>query len=170
MCARIRGRGIDTTTDRREDSERFHPLEAIGCRLAAAAAVVPLAATASAAPTAADYTHATYLQHALGLPATNTNPVIESVTYDRFQWLLQQPGNFAFLIGDPALDPTFAARAQDVEAAAKAAGVKQVYWFDPNLSGSAKVGTDHRARARHPQLRRRSRCPRPRRRSTATRG
>ena len=115
--------------------------------LAVAAAVVPLAATRPPAQRRCaprprpSYTHATYLQHALGLPASDTNPVIESVTYDRFQWLLQQPGNFAFLIGDPATDATFAARAQDVEAAAKAAGVKKVYWFNPNLSGSAKVGT-----------------------------
>jgi hypothetical protein len=104
---------------------------------------VPLVATtAHAAPvrtaTTTNYTHATYLQHALGLAA---NPVVESVTYDRFQWLLQQPGKFAFLIGDPALDPDFAARARDVDEAAKAAGVQRVYWFDPNLSGSATVGT-----------------------------
>jgi len=113
--------------------------------LTVAAAVVPLAATqATAAPvrtaTTAGYTHATYLQHALGLPASDTTPAIESVTYDRFQWLLQQSGNFAFLIGDPAQEASFAPRAQDVEAAADAAGVKKVYWFDPNLSGSAKVG------------------------------
>jgi thiol-disulfide isomerase/thioredoxin len=113
--------------------------------LAAAAAIIPLtAATADAAPgrtaTTTDYTNATYLQHALGLPAAETNPAIESVTYDHFQWLLQQPGNSAFLIGDPVLDPTFAARAREVEAAADAAGVKNVYWFDPNLSGSAEVG------------------------------
>ena len=106
----------------------------------AALAAVALPATASAATTP-EYAHATYLQHALGLPPTDADPVIESVTYDRFQWLLQQSGNLAILIGDPALDPTFAARAQDVEAAARAAGVEQVYWFDPNLSGSAKVGT-----------------------------
>ncbi len=112
--------------------------------LAAAAAVVPFATTASAAPSA-PHTPTTRTRPTCSTrsasPATNTNPVIESVTYDRFQWLLQQPGNFAFLIGDPATDPTFAARAQDVEAAAEAAGVKKVYWFDPNLSGSAKVGT-----------------------------
>jgi hypothetical protein len=108
--------------------------------LAVAAAVVPLATTADAAPVPS-YTGATFLQHALGLPTTDTDPAIESVTYDHFQWLLQQSGNFAFLIGDPATDATFAARAQDVEAAAKTAGVKKVYWFDPNLSGSAKVGT-----------------------------
>jgi hypothetical protein len=112
-----------------------------------AAAVVPLAttATASAEPVrtakTTSYTRATYLQHALGLPASNTSPVIESVTYDRFQHLLQQPGKFAILIGDPATDPSFDERAQDVEAAAKTAGVKKVYWFNPNLSGGAKVGT-----------------------------
>lgn len=114
--------------------------------LAAAAAAVTLAAVqpAGAAPvrtaTTTDYSEAIYLQHALGLPAGDTDPAIEPVTYDRFQWLLQQPGKFAVLIGDPALDASFAARAQDVEAAAKAASVKKVYWFDPNLSGSAKVG------------------------------
>jgi hypothetical protein len=114
--------------------------------LAAAAAVVSLATAqaASAAPahaaTTTNYTNTTYLQHALGLPASDTSPAIEPVTYDRFQWLLQQSGDFAVLIGDPAQDATFADRAQDVEAAAQAAGVKKVYWFDPNLSGSAKVG------------------------------
>jgi hypothetical protein len=112
---------------------------------ALAAAAVALPATAGAAPvrtaTATTYTDATFLQHALGLPAADTDPAIESVTYDRFQWLLQQSGNLAFLIGDPATDATFAARAQDVEAAAKDAGAKKVYWFDPNLSGSAKVGS-----------------------------
>jgi thiol-disulfide isomerase/thioredoxin len=113
----------------------------------AAAAVVSLAATqaAGAAPsrtaTTTNYTNTTYLQHALGLPTSDTAPAIESVTYDRFQWLLQQPGDFAILIGDPATDASFADRAQDVEVAAKAAGAKKVYWFDPNLSGNAVVGT-----------------------------
>ncbi|HEX5926483.1 MAG TPA: hypothetical protein VFY45_21820, partial [Baekduia sp.] len=114
--------------------------------LAAAAAVVSLATApaAGAAPartaTTTSYSTATYLQHALGLPSTDTSPAIEPVTYGRFQWLLQQSGNFAVLIGDPAEDATFAGRAQDVEAAAKAADVQKVYWFNPNLSGNAKVG------------------------------
>jgi hypothetical protein len=114
--------------------------------LVVAGAVVPLAvgsipAGAVAAPvrSATTYTDTTYLQDALGLPVSDTAPVIEPVTYDRFQWLLKQPGTFAFLVGDPA-DPNFRARAQDVEAAAQAAAVNKVYWFDPNLSGSAKVG------------------------------
>lgn len=115
--------------------------------IAAAAATAALASVpaAVAAPlrtaTTTHYTTATYLQHALGLPASETDPAIEPVTYDRFQWLLQQPGNLAVLIGDPAQDPSFAARARDVEAAADAKGVETVYWFDPNLSGSAQVGS-----------------------------
>ncbi|HEY4094553.1 MAG TPA: Ig-like domain repeat protein [Baekduia sp.] len=113
--------------------------------LAAAAAVVSTAATAGAAPvrtaTTTGYTTTTYLQHALDLPTTDTTPAIEPVTYDRFQWLLQQPGDFAVLIGDPATDATFKARARDVEVAALAADVKKVYWFDPNLSGNAQVGS-----------------------------
>lgn len=111
------------------------------------AAVAPLAFAATdaraAAPlrtaTTTDYTTARFLQETLGLPSA-ADHVIEPVTYDHFQWLLQQPGQFAVLIGDPALDPSFAARARDVEATAKANGVERVYWFDPNLSGSVRVG------------------------------
>ncbi len=111
------------------------------------AAVAPLAFAASNASAAApkrtatttDYTTARFLQDTLGLPSA-ADHAIEPVTYDHLQWLLQQAGEFALLIGDPALDASFAARAQDVEAAAKAAGVERVYWFDPNLSGSVRVG------------------------------
>lgn len=118
-----------------------------GGALAAAAATLALASVpaAQAAPvrtaTTTGYTTATYLHNALGLPSSDTSPAIEPVTLDRFQWLLQQPGKFAILIGDPANDTTFAQRAQDVEAAAKSGGIKKVYWFNPNLSGDAVVGT-----------------------------
>ncbi len=102
------------------------------------------AATATAAPTrSADtttYTSASYLREVLNLPV-KPKLVIESVTYDRFQWLLQQEGQFAFLVGDPATDESFAIRAQEVEDVAETAGVKRVYWFNPNLSGNAKVGS-----------------------------
>src|SRR5690242_2347509 len=123
----------------------FHPRRARrAIALAAIAAVVPLgtAATADAGPArSADtttYTSAAYLREVLSLPS-KPKLVIESVTYDRFQWLLQQEGQFAFLIGDPATDEAFAARAQEVEDVAETAGVKRVYWFNPNLSGNAKV-------------------------------
>ena len=107
----------------------------------AAATMVPFAATATAAPdrtaTTTKYQRSDFLQRALGVPA---NTVIESVTYDRFQNLLRHTGNFALLIGDPATDTTFAARAVAVDAAARAAGVQKVYWFNPNLTGGAKIG------------------------------
>lgn len=113
--------------------------------IAAPVAIAAAPAGAGAAPVrtaiTTNYTDTTYLQDAGVIPTSDNAPSIEPVTYDRFQWLLQQSGNFAFLIGDPAEDPNFKARAQDVEAAAEAAGAKKVYWFDPNLSGSAKVGT-----------------------------
>lgn len=103
---------------------------AVGLALAASplAAGVPSAVAARSATTAVD---TTYLQDTLGLPAQT---VVETVTYDRFQWLLQQPGQYAFLIGSPA-DPGFKANAVAVDAAAKSAGAAKVYWFDPNLSG-----------------------------------
>jgi len=113
--------------------------------LAVIATVVPLgaAATADAAPArSADtttYTSASYLREVLSLPV-KPKLVIESVTYDRFQWLLGQEGQFAFLVGDPATDPTFVERAQEVEEIADNLAVKRVYWFNPNLSGNAKVG------------------------------
>jgi hypothetical protein len=69
------------------------------------------------------------------LPADN---VIETVTYDRFQWLLGQSGQFAFVIGSAA-DAGFAANLVKVNAAAKAAGAVKVYWFDPNLSGQSGI-------------------------------
>lgn len=106
----------------------------------AALSVGVLAAPAGAAParSATTSTDTTYLQDTLGVPA---NTVIETVTYDRFQWLLQQSGTFAFLVGDPAEDAGFKTQAQAVDSAARAAGVSKVYWFDPNLTGGVKVGS-----------------------------
>jgi hypothetical protein len=116
-----------------------------GTALAVAAAVVPLAiaaaspASASAAPvrtaTTTSYNNTTFLQDDLGFPTTDTNPVVQPVTYDEFQWLLQQSGSSAFLIGDPAEDTNFKAEAKAVEAEAETDGVQTIYWFDPNLSG-----------------------------------
>lgn len=92
-------------------------------------------ATDVSARTAAVSVDTTYLTGTLGVP---TDTVIETVTYDRFQWLLKQPGQFAFLIGS-ASDTNFAANAVKVDTAAKAAGVGKVYWFDPNLSGQTGI-------------------------------
>jgi len=96
----------------------------------AVATVIDLPASA-ASRTAETSVDTTYLADTLGLPS---GTVVEPVTYDRFQWLLQQPGQFAFVIGS-ATDANFAARVQDVDAQARTAGAAKVYWFDPNLSG-----------------------------------
>lgn len=113
--------------------------------LATVAVITPLAilagsqasASASVLRTAqlTSYNTATFLQDNLGFSSSDTSPVVQPVTYDEFQWLLQQSGNSAFLIGDPGQDPNFKAEAQDVEATAEADGIKQIYWFNPNLSG-----------------------------------
>ena len=108
-------------------------------RLAAASAglavaVTPLiGAAAYAAPdrSASTSVDTTYLSDTLGLPAET---VVETATYDRFQWLLQQPGQFAFIVGSTN-DPGFKTKVQQVDAAARAAGVTKIYWFDPNLTG-----------------------------------
>ncbi len=96
---------------------------ATGLGALSAEAVTPRSATTSV--------DTTYLSDALGL-ASDT--VLETVTYDRFQWLLQQPGQFAFVVGSTS-DAKFKDSVQKAATAAKAAGVKKVYWFDPNLSG-----------------------------------
>lgn len=111
---------------------------AVGLALAASPlAVGAVASTATAAPdrVASTSVDTTYLADTLGLPA---DTVIETVTYDRFQWLLQQPGQYAILIGSTT-DAGFAAKAVQADLAAKAAGASRIYWFDPNLSGQSGV-------------------------------
>lgn len=112
-------------------------------RAAAAIATVSIALTSAvsagnsafasdaAERTASVSADTSYLSDALGLPS---NTVVEAVTYDRFQWLLRQSGQFAFLIGS-ASDTGFPANAQKVDSAARAAGASKVYWFDSNLTG-----------------------------------
>lgn len=113
----------------------------IAAAAVAVASVVPFAATANAEPvanaTTTKWVQKDYLQRALGVPA---NTAIEAVTYDRFQNLLRHTGNFALLIGDPATDAKFKGGAVAVDAAARAANVEKVYWFNPNLTGGVKVG------------------------------
>ena len=94
---------------------------------------IGVATTASAAPnlTALTSTDTTYLSDTLGLP---TDTVVETVTYDRFQWLLQQPGQYVFVIGS-AYSPGFADKVVSADRAAKNAGASRIYWFDPNLTG-----------------------------------
>ncbi|MFC6153581.1 Ig-like domain-containing protein [Nocardioides yefusunii] len=98
-------------------------------------ATLPNAVAAEPARTATTSVDSSYLADVVGLPAST---VVETVTYDRFQWLLQQPGQFAFLIGSTT-DADFTTKAVAADAAARAAGVKKIYWFDPNLTGQKGV-------------------------------
>ncbi len=63
------------------------------------------------------------------------NSVFESVTIERFEYLLKNTsGNVAFFIGDPA-DPSSQATIGHVNAAAKRLGISKVYNFTPKLDG-----------------------------------
>ena len=92
---------------------------------------------AAAAPdrTAETSVDTTYLSDTLGVQADS---VLDTITADRFQWLLQQPGQFAVVIGSKT-DAAFKLQAQALDAAAKAAGASKVYWFDPNLTGETGI-------------------------------
>lgn len=98
-----------------------------GASLAGAAA---FAAPAAAAPAGASIDTVDYLADAYGLD----DSVIETVTFERFEWLLNQEGRFAFLIGGPD-DARTTETIGSIDAAAKTAGVERVYTFNPKLDG-----------------------------------
>ncbi|MCM3657948.1 hypothetical protein M3147_11870 [Agromyces mediolanus] len=102
-----------------------------GAGLAGTAAFAAPAAAAPASGGAAIDT-VDYLADTYGLE----DSPIETVTFERFEWLLNQPGRFAFLIGGPA-DARTTETIASIDAAAKAAGVERVYAFDPRLDGAA---------------------------------
>ncbi|MET0929444.1 MAG: Ig-like domain-containing protein [Aeromicrobium sp.] len=108
-----------------------------GPLVAGSVGATSVGAPARTAATAVDTTYLTdtFKTATSALPAAN---VLETVTYDRFQWLLQQPGQFAFIVGS-ADDDAFKNEVVAAEAAARTAGAKKVYWFDPNLSGQTGV-------------------------------
>lgn len=118
-------------------SHKRRRVAALSASATVALALVIGGANALAAPnrSAAVAVDSTYLADTLGLP---TDTVVETVTYDRFQWLLQQPGQYAFVIGSAA-DPGFPAKVVSADAAAKAAGAAKIYWYDPNLTGQTGI-------------------------------
>jgi len=89
---------------------------------ATAAAPVP-----SAAIDTVDYLQATYD----GLGAGH---VFETVTFERFEWLLNQEGTFAFHIGGPDDENTNATIGL-IDEVARSYGVDTVYTFNPKLDG-----------------------------------
>ncbi|ANJ28066.1 hypothetical protein [Agromyces aureus] len=88
------------------------------------------ASPAAAAPSGAAIDTVDYIEETYGV----ADSVVETVTFERFEWLLGQEGRFAFLVGGAA-DETTTASLATIDAAAKAAGVDQVFTFDPKLDG-----------------------------------
>ena len=64
----------------------------------------------------------------------SANSVFETVTIERFEYLLKKAGNYAFLIGDPN-DATTQATIGQINAEAKARGITKIYNFTPKLDG-----------------------------------
>lgn len=68
-------------------------------------------------------------------PALDTGSVFETVTFERFEYLLKKnTGKWAFVIGGPedaSLQQTIGA----IEDVAEAEGIEKIYNFDPNLDG-----------------------------------
>ncbi|CAM3484475.1 Ig-like domain-containing protein [Nocardioides dubius] len=70
-------------------------------------------------------------------PSLSEGSVFETVTIERFEYLLKKnTGRWAFLIGGPE-DAHIQDAIAHIDAVAKAEGIEKVYNFDPNLDGEA---------------------------------
>ena len=70
-------------------------------------------------------------------PALDKGSVFETVTFERFEYLLKKnTGKWAFLIGGPE-DPALQQTIGHIEKVAEAQGIEKIYNFDPNLDGEA---------------------------------
>lgn len=104
--------------------------------LAAAAASALIAAGGVALAPAAHAAPAPTIDYfADSFPDLREGSVFTSVTFERFERLLDTDGTFAFLIGGPADDATTATVAT-IDAAAQRHGIDTVYAFDPRLDGN----------------------------------
>ncbi|MFE6966159.1 hypothetical protein ACFVAJ_13660 [Agromyces sp. NPDC057679] len=123
-------------TDQRHPPGRRNRAVAITAALALGGAALlgtaVSAAPAAAAPSGATIDTVDYVADTYGID----DSVIETVTFERFEWLLGQQGRFAFLIGGAHDDRTEATIAA-IDAEAKKAGVEQVFTFDPKLDGES---------------------------------
>ena len=103
-------------------SRRSHPLGALG--------------TANAAETIPPATHGIdfdYFKDAY--PGVGANSVFETVTLERFKYLLRdKSGNFAFVIGDPN-DANTQATIGYINEVAKQLGISKIYNFSPKIDG-----------------------------------
>lgn len=70
------------------------------------------------------------------IPGLRAGSVFESVTFERFESLLNSDGTYAFLLGGPS-DPTTVATAAEIDRVAQQYGVDAIYTFDPLLDGAS---------------------------------
>ncbi|WP_193613098.1 Ig-like domain repeat protein [Nocardioides lijunqiniae] len=100
----------------------------------------PAQAAAPAAPTtiAPEPTHgATVDWFDDAYPALGADHVFETVTFERFEYLLRKnTGRWAFVVGGPE-DDYLQQTIGHIDAVAKAQGIEKIYNFDPNLDGEA---------------------------------
>lgn len=109
-----------------------------GSSPATAAAAAPTAAHAAAPTTYPTPTHgATVDWFDAKYPALDKGSVFETVTFERFEYLLKKnTGKWAFVIGGPE-DPYLQQTIGHIEKVAEAEGIEKIYNFDPNLDGEA---------------------------------
>lgn len=103
------------------------------------AGATPSPATAAAAPTTYPApTHgATVDWFDAKYPALAKGSVFETVTFERFEYLLKKnTGRWAFVIGGPE-DPYLQQTIGHIQKVAEAQGIEKIYNFDPNLDGEA---------------------------------
>jgi len=67
-------------------------------------------------------------------PSLPEDNVFEVVTFERFEYLLNKVGTFAFLVGNPG-DTKLQAEIAHINAVADDLGVEKIYLFDPKLDG-----------------------------------
>jgi hypothetical protein len=113
-----------------------HPRRRLALTVAAALAASGLATVAAATPAAAAPTPAGVSVDYLAdvYPGLDSGHVLETVTIERFEYLLKQPGRYAFLVGDPG-NATTQATIGHVDDVARRLGVEKVYTFTPKLDG-----------------------------------
>jgi len=79
-------------------------------------------------------------------PSLPDDNVFEVVTFERFEYLLNKAGTFAFLVGS-ASDPKLQAEIAHINAVAETNRVEKIYLFDPKLDGQYVDVRDYTPRA-----------------------
>jgi len=92
----------------------------------------PLLAPAAAVAESPDLAVRGYITETY--PSLPEDNVFEVVTFERFEYLLNKAGTYAFLVGNAA-DPKLQAEIAHINSVATGLGVEKIYLFDPKLDG-----------------------------------